>query len=76
MIQKIARLVREPDCGVWWPPEEPLALARAIQSFSKQPELLERLGNNGCKYVCEHYDRKALTGRYHELLHQVASKRK
>ena len=73
---EIARLVKEANCGVWIPPEDAQALAQAIQDLWKQPELLERLGANGRRYVCEHFDRKALTGRYHQLLHQAASERK
>jgi len=70
---EIARLIKEADCGVWVQPENPKALAQTIQDLSKKPALLSKLGANGRRYVCEHFDRKALTGRYRELLHEVAS---
>jgi len=69
---EIARLVKEANCGILVPPENPHSLAKAIQSLKKQPELLKRLGANGRKYVCENFDRKILTRHYHQLLHQVA----
>lgn len=72
----MVRIVEEAAWGMWAPPEDAQALAQAIQDLSKQPDPLERLGANGRKYVCEHFDRKTLTGRYHQLLHQVASERK
>ena len=70
---EIARLVQEADCGVWVPPEDPQSLAQSVQQLSQQPELLQRYGANGRSYVVEHFDRKVLTKRYHQLLHQVAS---
>jgi len=70
---EIARLLREGDCGVWVPPENPQALAQAIQELSQQPELLHRYGANGRHYVVDHFDRHVLTRRYHQLLHQIAS---
>jgi colanic acid biosynthesis glycosyl transferase WcaI len=69
---EIARLIQEADCGVWVPPEDPECLAQAVQSLSKQPELLERLGANGRNYVAAHFDRRLVITRYHQLLHQVA----
>ena len=70
---EIARLVQQAGCGIWVPPENPKALAEAVQSMKKQPALRERLGANGRRYVCEHYDRKIVTGRYHQLLHELTS---
>jgi len=70
---EIARLVQEADCGVWVPPEDPQSLAEAIQRLSQQPEMLQRYGANGRRYVTQHFDRHMLTRRYHELLHQIAS---
>jgi colanic acid biosynthesis glycosyl transferase WcaI len=73
---EIARLVQKADCGVWVPPEDPQALAQIIKKLSKQPELLDRYGSNGRRYVTAHFSRRTVTRRYHELLHQVTSKRR
>jgi colanic acid biosynthesis glycosyl transferase WcaI len=73
---EIARLIKDADCGVLVPPEDPQSLAHAIQGLSNQPELLDRYGSNGRRYVAAHFSRRILTRRYHELLHQVTSERK
>ena len=73
---EIARLVKDADCGVWVPPENPEAMAEAIRDLAKKPDRLERLRSNGRGYVCEHFDRKKITGRYRELLHEIASGKK
>ena len=69
---EIARLIKEAACGVWVRPEDPECLAQAVESLSKQPELLECLGANGRNYVAAHFGRRLLIRRYHQLLHQVA----
>jgi colanic acid biosynthesis glycosyl transferase WcaI len=73
---EIARLVKDANCGVLVPPEDPQALAQIIKKLSKQPELLDRYGSNGRRYVTAHFSRRTVTRRYHELLHQVTSKRR
>ena len=72
---EIARIVKEADCGVWVPPEDPKAMAEAIQDLAKQPDLLERLGSNGREYVVTNFSRPMLVNRYHQLLHEVASEK-
>jgi len=61
------------DCGVWVPSEGPQALAQIIKKLSKQPELLDRYGSNGRRYVTAHFSLRTVTRRYHELLHRVTS---
>jgi len=70
---EIARLVKEADCGVCVPPEDPKSMAQAIKEISSHPEALEHYGQNGRKYVVENYSRNALMKRYRKLLHEVAS---
>ncbi len=69
---EITRLVHEADCGVVVPPEDPKAMAEAIQDLAEQPDLLERLGSNGRNYVVSNFSRPMLVKRYHQLLHEVA----
>ena len=72
MDSEIARIVKEADCGVLVvPPEDPKAMAQAINDLAEQPDLLERLGSNGREYVVENYSRPMLVKRYHRLLHEV-----
>ena len=69
---EIANLVREGNCGVLVPPEDPESLAQAIQNLARQPEFLERLGANGRNYVMAHFGRRKLIRHYLQLLHEVA----
>jgi colanic acid biosynthesis glycosyl transferase WcaI len=68
---EIARIVQEADCGVWVPPEDPRSLAEAIRRLAQQPDLLQRYGANGRSYVTQHFARRTVTGRYHQLLHEL-----
>ena len=70
---EIARLVREADCGVLVPPEDAGAMARAVRDLSRRPGRLQELGDNGRRYVCEHFARKEIVRRYHALLHDVVT---
>jgi len=69
---EIARLVKDADCGVLVSPEDPQAMAQAIKTLSKQPEVLDRYGTNGRHYVVGHFSRDKLVRKYHQLLHEVA----
>jgi len=71
---EIARLIKDADCGVLVPPEDPQAMAQAIKGLSKQPDLLAQYGVNGRDYVVKHYSRSQLVRQYHQLLHQIANK--
>jgi len=68
---EIARLVQDSNCGIRIPPEDPQALAKAIEHLADQPEPLKRYGANGRKYVVEHLDRSDLINEYHDLLQEV-----
>ena len=71
---EIASLVKDADCGVLIPPEDPQAMAKAIQTLSKQPDVLERYGANGRDYVVKHFSRVQLVRQYHQLLHEVVAR--
>jgi glycosyltransferase involved in cell wall biosynthesis len=49
-------------------PEDSSAIASAIQTLRQSPELAERLGRAGHRFVREHYDRRALARQYLDLL--------
>jgi len=70
---EIASLVKQANCGVWVPPEDPHALAHAIKNLSQQPELLKQYGANGRRYVVTHFDKTTLMNHYHQLLHEVVN---
>jgi colanic acid biosynthesis glycosyl transferase WcaI len=72
---EIARLIKDADCGVLVPPENPEAIAHAIKTLSTQPELRARYGANGRDYVVKQFSRARLVRQYNQLLHQVADRK-
>ena len=71
---EIASLVKNADYGVLIPPEDPQAMAQAINDLAEQPDALKRYGANGRDYVVKHFSRAQLVRQYHKLLHQVADR--
>jgi glycosyltransferase involved in cell wall biosynthesis len=66
-------LVETADAGICVEPENPRALAEAIETFHHQPELCEKLGQNGRDYVVAHYTRQVIGQRYHQFLTDLVS---
>jgi lipopolysaccharide/colanic/teichoic acid biosynthesis glycosyltransferase len=63
-----AELVEEARCGVVVEPENPDALASAIDALAGKPESARRLGENGRAYALEHFDRTKIARRLREVL--------
>ncbi len=61
--------VEAANCGVVVPPDDPKALARAIQEMRDRPR--EELGENARRYFAEHHDRPAATAAYRDLLTEL-----
>lgn len=72
---EIASLIKSADCGVGVPPEDPAAMAEAIQRLANQPEKLHQFGANGRRFVEENLSRRKVTAEYNRLLHEVAGAR-
>ena len=53
------------------PPEDPGALADAIRELRADPARREEIGEQGKRYVAEHFDRGLLAARYHQLLADI-----
>ena len=66
-----AEIVRNAKCGILVKAGDPDELAEAILQLYRNPELCERLGNNGRKYVQKHYSRKASIESYRQLLAEI-----
>jgi glycosyltransferase involved in cell wall biosynthesis len=67
-----AEWLRRSDCGLVVPPQDPEALAEAICRLADRPALRERMGNNGRRYVVEHFSKAAALARYLALFENVA----
>lgn len=58
-------IVKDADCGWRVAPENPEAIARAIQTAAAcRPEELKRLGQNGYDYVTRHHDFQMIAARF------------
>ena len=69
------KLIQEAQCGMCLEPENPEALAEAIMKLYHDQELRARYGQNGRRYVEEHFSREACIRKY-EALFQEAVKQK
>lgn len=65
-------LIGAANCGLWLPPEEPAALARAIRRLCGDPALRDRMGRNGRRHVETYYTRQAVARQYAALLERLA----
>lgn len=51
----LADIIKNESCGVVVNPTDPMAIARAINTLMKAPDLLKQMGENGKKAVAEKY---------------------
>jgi len=68
-----SRLIREANAGIVVPPEDPQALATAIQELMPNRVLLEELGGNGRRFVEEKFQWSQLMGAWLERLNHLNS---
>ncbi len=67
--------IREGDCGLYFEPEDPSALALAVRRYIADPALRARHGENGARYVREHFDRAVISRALWSDLQQVLQRR-
>jgi len=65
------KLIQEAQCGMCLEPGDPKALADAILSLYRNSELREFYGQNGRRYVEEHFSRESCIGRYEALFQEA-----
>lgn len=76
-IDGVARklVVDDAGCGLFVEPEDAEQIAEAMRFYKRSPDMLRQHGENGYKYVCEHYDRSKLAVEYIGLIeNRVANK--
>ena len=65
-------MLDEADCGIAFEPSNDEELAAAAERLAAaSPEERRRLGENGRRYVLEHFDRRKLAHDYLEVLERV-----
>jgi glycosyltransferase involved in cell wall biosynthesis len=70
----IRSVIEEAQCGIFVPPGNPQAMVDAICMLADHQELVHRLGQNGRRYLEEHFDRAALAVRLAEIMEGIAYK--
>jgi len=67
----LAHLVVEAGCGVTVSPKTPSDLADVILKACRDQARWREMGLAGRTHVVKHYSRRAVTGRYHDLIQRV-----
>jgi glycosyltransferase involved in cell wall biosynthesis len=68
-----AQIIADRQCGVVTPPEDPPALAKAVEGLLENRHQLEKMGRNGRKAAEEDFDRNAIARRMSQLLQKVCA---
>jgi glycosyltransferase involved in cell wall biosynthesis len=74
-ISGIPELVRDGETGLVVPPEDPVAVAEAVERLAGAPELRRRLGEQGRRLVERQHDQARNARRVLELLLEAAPRR-
>jgi colanic acid biosynthesis glycosyl transferase WcaI len=69
------QLVEKARCGLLVEPEDPEALASAIDRLLREPGLAQELGENGRRYAESHCGRRSSTSAYEAVLQAAALER-
>jgi colanic acid biosynthesis glycosyl transferase WcaI len=73
---EVAQVVQRHGCGFAVAPEDGRALAEGVRrAFTAESKDRQRLGENGRAASEMHYSRKALTGRYEDVLYRAINAR-
>lgn len=68
----INNIVKDAQCGLTVPPEDPGALADAVIHLYKTPlEQRQAMGARGRAHVEQYYDMKVLAGRFHHMFEEL-----
>lgn len=64
-------VVNQAHCGTFVEPENAQAIVNALREYRNNPLLRAEHGQNGYRYVCEHYDRHVLAKKYLQLIQDL-----
>lgn len=70
----LADMIKEHGCGMAVEPENPIALADALQSMAKNKVRLNEMGNKGKLLAKESFDRDVLSDQFAHFLEEIAEK--
>jgi len=67
----IRQVVEEAGAGVFVPPGDAVALARAIREVAGNPQTALEMGRRGRRYIEEHFDRAVLAEKLVDILNYI-----
>jgi glycosyltransferase involved in cell wall biosynthesis len=68
------RVLEQAQAGLPVPPGDAPALARAIATLARRPDLRDRFGTSGCAFVATEFNRASWAYRYLDILTDVSRK--
>lgn len=68
---EVAAFVREEEIGMVVPPEDPLALVRAVRFLYTNPAHVQQMGERGRQVLLDGYDRHHCTSQYNVFLREL-----
>ncbi|GAB4538308.1 MAG: glycosyltransferase [Anaerolineae bacterium] len=68
---EVARLIRASNCGFIVPPENSEAVIETIKMALDNRERVCQLGNNGRRFVLDHFARSVVVHQYHKLFIEI-----
>jgi glycosyltransferase involved in cell wall biosynthesis len=71
----IRQVIEQAGAGVFVPPGDPDALARAIRQLARDRAASRRMGRSGRDYVAQHFDRETLADGLEGVMRQAAEQR-
>jgi glycosyltransferase involved in cell wall biosynthesis len=75
-IDGVARkLVEDAGAGLYAEPEDPQAFIEAMLKLKNEPQLMERMGQDGYHYAAKHYSRQGMAQKYLTLLEGLVAGR-
>jgi len=66
-------ILEEANAGIPTPPEDVAALVDAVLHLRDNPDLRDKMGENGYAHARQHYDRSKLAGDYWQLLTSIVA---
>ena len=70
-IDGVARkLVEKAECGLFVEPENSEQLAATLKKLQTDPMLRKQMGENGYRFVREHFDRKQIAKKYIKMIEE------
>lgn len=70
---EVATLLGEKECGLAVPPDDAAAVAEAVRTLKRSPDMRRRLGGNAREHVVGQFSRDKILGSYDKLLRSMVS---